>query len=407
MVFMERNNELDSFGALNIKQMKAIGSNKHINIIVYMHCRENKIKKTKVLFIKKNDAILLKEEPENTRTFNIQEELVAFCNTTIKNYPAEHYSLIFWNHGTGATEPCQKNIASNLFALAFAKQYSHTQHTTHLLRNIEIKKQHTLKGLCFDDSAGKFLSEKQLQEALASICATSLDNKKFDLIGFDACLMSMVEVGSAIKNYASFMVGSQEVELGTGWNYARVLAPFLQELISPKTLCQHIVQSYAKTYKATDDYTFSAINLSLLLDLEKNIHSVAQQLILLIKKQGNDTFFNALRASRNKHYCTHFDDPDFIDLQHFYHNLLDNTAQINITNKQNNNMLRQLRSDLFYGQTLLGQIIFANKAGPKKSRASGLSIYFPEKHIHASYHKSAFTLSNQTWINFLQTYLSQ
>lgn len=407
MVFMERNNELDPFGALNIKQMKAIGSNKHINIIVYMHCRENKIKKTKILFIKKNDAILLKETPENKKAFNIKEELINFCNETIKNYPAEHYSLVFWNHGTGATEPCQKNIASNIFTFAFTKQRPRSQHSTHLLRNIKIKKQQPTKGLCFDDSSGTFLSEKQLQDALASVCATSLNNNKFALIGFDACLMAMVEVGSAIKNYATFMVGSQEVELGTGWNYARVLAPFLQGTISPKTLSQHIVQSYAQTYKATKDYTLSAIHLAPLTELEHNIQSVAQRLTSLLKQQRGCPLVSALRASRNKHYCTHFDDPDFIDLHHFYENLLKNTSQINFTNKQDREQLHLLQSDLSSGQALIQQTVFANKVGPKRDRASGLSIYFPEKHIHSSYHRSAFTLSSQKWINFLQTYLSQ
>lgn len=407
MVFMERNNELDPFGALNLKQMKAIGSNENINIVVYMHCCENKIKKTKILFIKKNEAILLKETPENKRTFNIKEELISFCNTTIKNYPAQHYSLIFWNHGTGATEPCTRGVSSSVFTFDFAKQRPRSQHTTHLLSNIEIKKQQILRGLCFDDSDGKFLSEKQMQSALESICATSLCNKKFDLIGFDACLMSMIEVGSAIKNYAALMVGSQEVELGTGWNYARVLAPFLRGTISPRVLSQHIVQSYAKTYKATADYTLSAVDLAPLSVLEKNVQSVAQNLLQLIKQQSCNTTINALRTSRNRHYCTHFDDPSFIDLQHFYQNLLENISQTNFSDEQGNKLLLSLKSNLSSGQTLIKKIVFANKVGTKRSRASGLSIYFPEKHIHASYHKAAFTLSDQTWINFLRTYLSK
>lgn len=407
MVFMERNNELDLFGALNIKQMKAVGSNEHINIIVYMHCCENKIKKTKTLFIKKNDAILLKEIPENRKSFDIKEELISFCNETIKNYPAENYSLIFWNHGTGATEPCKKNTTSNIFTFALAKQYPRSQHATHLLRNIEIKKQQTVKGLCFDDSEGKFLSERQLQEALASICATSLCNSKFALIGFDACLMSMIEVGSAIKNYATLMVGSQEVELGAGWNYARVLAPFSKGTISPKILGQHIVQSYAKTYSATKDYTLSMVNLARLSELEKNVHNVGQRLTQLITQQDSRQFFNTLRASRNRHYCTHFDDPDFIDLQHFYQNLSENSSLTSLKTEEGNKQLLELRRELAEGQALLQEIVLANKVGQKNFRASGLSIYFPEKRIHASYYRSAFTLSNKAWINFLSAYLSK
>ena len=175
MVFMERNNELDPFATLNIKQMKAIGSNKNINIIVYMHCCEKKIKKTKVLFIKKNEAILLRETPANKAKFNIKNELIQFCQETIKNYPAQYYSLIFWDHGSGVKEPCFRNSMTNIFA--FTRKNSRNQHATQFLRNINIKKQQHLKGLCFDDSEGTFLSEKHLQDALAIICATALDNK--------------------------------------------------------------------------------------------------------------------------------------------------------------------------------------------------------------------------------------
>lgn len=401
---MERNNELDPFGAHNIKQMQAIGSNEHINILVYMHCRENKIKKTKVLFIKKNEAILLKETPENKKTFKIKEELVNFCNETINNYPAQHYTLIFWNHGTGATEPCTRNITSSLFAFAFSKQHPRSQHTTYLLDNIKTKKQQATKGLCFDDSTGTFLCEKDLQNALATICATSLGNKKFDVIGFDACLMSMIEVGSSIKNYAMFMVGSQEVELGAGWNYARVLAPFLKESVAPKTFCQHIVQSYAKTYQAIEDYTLSAINLTAIAELEQNVHDVARRLTQLM--QDNSTVFNTLRTSRNKHCCTHFDEPSFIDLHHFYENLLINISQIRLPVEQNRS-LSSLKNDLSKGKTILQNMVIANKTGPKRAKAFGLSIYFPEHSIHTSYHKTAFSLSNQAWIKFLQAYISR
>lgn len=405
MVFMERNNELDPFGTLNIQQMKAAGSNKNINIVVYMHCCEKKTKKAKVLFIKKNEAILLKETPDNKKTFNIKEELINFCNETIKKYPAEHYSLILWDHGAGATEPCKRNLSSSIFAFAFAKQQSRTQHPCHLLRSVEIKKQRLLKGVCFDDSEGSFLSEKHLQEALESICATSLNNRKFDLIGFDACLMSMIEVASSLKKHSQVMVGSQEVELGTGWNYARVLAPFSKETISPRTFSKHIVQSYAKTYKATDDYTLSALDLTLLPELEKNVNNIGKTLIDCIKQQRSKSLLKALRISRNKHYCTHFDDPSFIDLQHFYQNLLHNVSQINPPEKQSNTLLRNLKDYLSEGKDLIKKIVIANKVGTKRAQASGLSIYFPEKHIHPSYHRSSFTLTDQTWINFLQSYL--
>ena len=39
-------------------------------------------------------------------------------------------------------------------------------------------------------------------------------------IGFDACLMSSVETAFMCAPYAEYMIASQEVEPGSGWNYA-------------------------------------------------------------------------------------------------------------------------------------------------------------------------------------------
>jgi hypothetical protein len=50
-------------------------------------------------------------------------------------------------------------------------------------------------------------------------------NRKLDWIGFDACLMSSIETLQVWAGYASYFVGSQEVEDDWGWDYS-----FLAEL---------------------------------------------------------------------------------------------------------------------------------------------------------------------------------
>jgi len=45
----------------------------------------------------------------------------------------------------------------------------------------------------------------------------------YHLIGFDACLMASMETAVAIKDFGRYMVASEELEPGHGWNYAHVL----------------------------------------------------------------------------------------------------------------------------------------------------------------------------------------
>lgn len=410
MVFMEANNDLDVFAPRNHKQMESIGSNENVNIVTYIHCREKNVKKAKILFIEKDKAVLLHESTTNDANINTQKSLVNFCINTINNYPAEKYALIFWNHGTGAIEPLTRSIhcsSSRLFSFPSQQEQTRSQHFVPLFENIILKKEERHnKGVCFDDSTGHFLTQKKLREALAIISKKGLDGKKLDLIGFDACLMSMVEIASSIQEYAQVMVGSQEVELGTGWNYARVLSPFLFGTISAKTFGVHIVNSYAKTYAKIEDFTQSAIDLKAFKMLESNISSVAQHLKKAAIQQTSGSVKTALRLSRNKHMCTHFDEPDFIDLHHFYQNLLFNFNEVTLTQGQET-LISEIKNLLIEGCNLLkNEVVIANKTGPDLPHASGLSIYFPEYFIHPSYRKNTFALNNSDWAYLLAHYLS-
>jgi len=69
--------------------------------------------------------------------------------------------------------------------------------------------------------------------------------KRYDFIGFDACLMSMVEVAVVIEPYTGLLVASEETEPGSGWEYT-TLARELSERpgISPATFGKAVVDSY-------------------------------------------------------------------------------------------------------------------------------------------------------------------
>lgn len=59
-----------------------------------------------------------------------------------------------------------------------------------------------------------------LQAGLAGLNDPSTGQPlKLDIIGFDACLMSMHEVGAVLAPYAKYLLGSELLEPGTGWDY--------------------------------------------------------------------------------------------------------------------------------------------------------------------------------------------
>ena len=410
LVYMAADNDLDIFADRNIKQMMKVGASKNFNLVLCVNTCEKKykIKTTKIISIEKNNARILKKttQPRLTDSGN-EQTLIDFCKYAITMFPAEKYALIFWDHGTGAIDPfMRRNIrTSDLFLF---DQNESSQFSPDYLSSINITEQEKpqYKAFCFDDSTGNFFTEKKVTKALTKICSECLDNKKFDLIGFDACLMAMIETASFIKEFGNFMVASQEVELGAGWDYKKVLTPFLFKDLSPEEFGRHIVDTYAQTYNFIDDYTLSCIDLQKLEPLEENIKQIAHLLHTFCKQKSNTFIFDAIKTSRFRHTCTHFDEPDFIDLVHFYQNLLHNLQKrAHCNTKKATHLNTDLERLLQQGIEFAQQTVVANKTGPYFSDASGISIYFPEYSIHRSYKSNSFA-TNLLWLPFLKTYFS-
>jgi len=405
MIYMAADNDLRVFAARNIQQMSFIGSNENINILVHLDIRisGNKkitrrylVEKDKVLHVDPYDLFTQKMDSGNPAT------LISFCEWGIKNYPAEEFDLILWNHGTGALEPIHGKIINPIDLFIF----NPATHLLELDRSIEfinaISQINNQRGICWDDTTGNYLSNKKLDIALETIRTKYLQGEKFGIIGFDACLMAMIEISSFIKKHAHVMVGSEEVELGMGWKYDEVLYPFTKAALDTVSFAQHIVQSYDKTYQPiTYDYTLSAINLYEIHKLEKNIDAIALLLSEGLHAQKN-IFTRMIRESRNKHICTHFDEPSYIDLHHFYINLLNSIKQTDSFNSRATKS--KLIEKLQQGIALIENTILANTTGKNLKNARGLSIYFPERNIHSSYKDSFFFESNY-WGTFLSHYL--
>lgn len=47
--------------------------------------------------------------------------------------------------------------------------------------------------------------------------------KRFEIIGFDACLMGTLEIAEALKDVGRYLAASQDIEPGGGWDYTSLL----------------------------------------------------------------------------------------------------------------------------------------------------------------------------------------
>ena len=116
------------------------------------------------------------------------------------------------------------------------------------------------RAILLDDDAKDFLDNLEMKKVLAD--TKKLLKRKLDILGMDACLMSMAEVGYQISDSAAFTVGSEETEPLEGWPYDTILTELVKKpAMTAKDLSALIVNKYIASY-SKDAVTQSACDLS-------------------------------------------------------------------------------------------------------------------------------------------------
>src|SRR5262249_22553751 len=139
----------------------------------------------------------------------------------------------------------------------------------------------TFRSVSVDDTNnGNQLYNRKIQDALSGY--------HLDLIGFDACLMSMIETAYALRNVAHVMVGSEEEEPGEGWKYDDWLNRLeANPSMDGAALGSLLVDSYRKRYGDNDATTLSAIDLSKAEDVASAVSVLGDQLGNELNKNSN------------------------------------------------------------------------------------------------------------------------
>ena len=363
-VYMAGDNSLYNYTHLDVEEMKKIGSNADINVLVSLHTRfPDQEKVSKRLLIHKGSAEQI--GPDMQLDSGSEATFTSELQWAVENFPSEHLAVVVWDHGSGSYNRAPA------------------------------------RAVCYDDSTGHFLTDANYQRAFNSICKQYLGGKKIDIVAFDACLMADVEVAAAIKPFVRLMVSSQQTIPGEGFQYAQLLAPFEKSVLNPEQFARHMVRAYNTTYASlTNDYTLSAINLDKLDPVINNINTIAQILEIQLKRPTFAFVKQTIKLSSSPLYCTHFDDSAFIDLVDFYKNILIQLPAMRMTY----NEIAQLKAYLLNGIRLIRQAVIMKAQGTKFPRASGLSIYLPQATIDSTY-LTTYWAKNSKWISFLRNYL--
>lgn len=338
LIFLNGNNNLDYYGEDNIKAMEQVGSNDNVNILVEW-ASESAGKVVRLLVQKSTDP--------NKVTSPILQDLGAvdmgsylsledFIKWGVENYPADHYFIDVWDHGSG-------------WHLRYKNVRSSVGYVPPLAGDIS-----------YDDNTHNSISTEQLGEVMKY--AASLIGHKVDLYGSDACLMGMSEVAAEMADSVDYFVGSQETEPGAGWPYTDFLSAwFAKEDAKPSDVASILVDTYVKSYQngsnGTSDVTMSAYNLSKLADFNEAVATLGADIQALNAKDKKAVLSLAKSSLRFAYH-------DYADLLNFVQRIKNSKVKIS---EKHLSAIKDAAADL----------IIANEVTNKYRDAKGISIWLP------------------------------
>lgn len=175
--------------------------------------------------------------------------LKTFIEWTKERYSANNTYLILWDHGSG------------------------------------------YEGYGSDENSGNMQSVSNIKSVFHET------DFKPDVIGFDACLMSELEVAYALSPYGTYFIGSEETEPGSGWEYNKWLHVLAQDPSqNPVNVSKTIVDSFVDG-SGDGGRTLAVIDLKKVPDIVSRLDEFGISLSQVI---GNGTGFRILgKAYRN------------------------------------------------------------------------------------------------------------
>lgn len=156
------------------------------------------------------------------------------------------------------------------------------------------------KGHCLEiNSAYTITSKLNMTETKGALTNAG---KKFNLLVFSECLMAQLEVAYQFKDFANFMVASEELMPGNGANYVRILTnftlkPFQQDADFARNMVNFFTLDYAGGVNASSLETLSAIKLSAINALVTSVNNFAD--VIRNQNLSNTSNVDFIKEKRN------------------------------------------------------------------------------------------------------------
>jgi hypothetical protein len=414
MVYLAGDNNLDGAGMDDLLEMKQVGSTPQVNIVAQFD-RIGAGERTRRYRIKKEGKLEADQLGDFAETNTGDPKVLGdFVAWTAQHYPAKRYMLVLWNHGAGwddtdiyrgrsgagvrrlghtLRKPASRSapiLEYNRLPRLQTQRVRRALFRTSAQTVVEAaaKGGANARAILFDDNAKDFLDNIEMKQVLTR--AKKVLGQKLDVLGMDACLMSMAEVAYQVRGGAQFTVGSEELEPGDGWPYDTILAELVKKpTMSGAELSRLVVSKYLASYAPSDLVTQSSCDLAKSETLVAAMTQLAAELTRGLKTPATR---DAIKLARSDTQV--YDVPDNIDLIHFCKLLMGRVKAGPLADAT--------KAAMDAAKAMVKQSGFK---GSSLANSNGLALYFPTRtqDISPLYAKLDFT-KKTGWGKFLAAY---
>jgi len=339
MVYINGKNNLEKFALKDMNEMEMIGSSDKVNVVVEVGRMEDfddsdgDWKGTRRYLITKDaDTARISSpvvEDLGKSDMGDYKNVAAFGNWAKAKYPAKKYMLVVWNHGAGWLKSGKSRG----------------------------------KGISYDDETGHHINTPQMGLLLKEMGGV-------DVYGSDACLMQMAEVVYEIKDYAKYIVGSEETEPGDGYTYDLMLGPLVKNpKMTPEQFGKTVVDAYSNHYQAIKEGSTQSLIKS---DRLPGLLAAANDFVVVVVRAGEkDLVKKAMEAAQSYAY------PENKDFYHFVQLVVAGTkdAQVKAEGEALMNYIKTVL--VLHNRTNNGSDGGWDAPASDYSNSNGIAVYLP------------------------------
>jgi len=326
-VYIAGDNNLSDAGLVDIREMEKAGATKDAHVVVQIdtegeHDGSVRYEISEPDFSGRSHRIVIERLSEQDT--GDPRFLAAFASWSAKRYPAKKRVLVVWNHGAGFMHTPTKDIGYD------------------------------------DSSGGDALTMGELRWSLEKAGFGPGKLGRLSILGFDACLMNMLEVAYEFMGITEFVVGSQQTEPGDGWPYSQVVRG-LKKAATSESVAVNVVKKYIDSYRATgtSGVTQSALRLSALAAVGNSMDTLGESLLRILAE-------NKGRILEARVKTQSYEEPTYVDL-------------VDLTNKLESKVQNtKVKAACGSVRRAVKEAVVANGLyGGAVNNSSGLSVWFP------------------------------